>query len=193
MNLTVTLPILAAVCLAVDTHAQHVNRPAAKPPASRPQRPDRPERPAPKAEPKGRPAVGPGSAENLSKLLKLSPDQRTKALSSLPPARRTQIEKRLNDIQKMPAPEQANALEHLRRMQSLPSQKQQQVRASLRKLAELPQPRQGMVRRQIKQMRALSDVDRRALMNTEEFRSKFTPAEQQMVEDISLVTPQQQN
>ena len=75
-------------------------------------------------------------------------------------------------------------------MQSLPPQKQQQVRASVQKLTALPQPRHRMVQRQINQMKVLSDADRRALMNSEEFRSKFTPSEQQIIEDICLVTPQ---
>jgi DNA-directed RNA polymerase subunit F len=131
----------------------------------------------------------PGSAEYMAKLLKLPPDQRNRALSGLPPARRTQIEQRLNEYLKKPADERARDLEHLRRMQSLPPQKQNQVRASLRNLAALPQPRQRVVRQQINQLRPLSDTDRMALMNTEEFRNKFTPSEQQMIEDISLVTP----
>jgi hypothetical protein len=134
--------------------------------------------------------TGPGSAENQSKLLKLSPEQRNKALSALPPGRRAMIEKRLNDYQQMPEPQLARALEHLRRMQSLPPQKQNQVRASTKKFVELPQPRHGLVQKQLNQLRPLADDDRRALMNSEEFRSKFTPAEQQMIEDIALVTPQ---
>jgi len=134
--------------------------------------------------------TGPGSAENLSKLLKLSPEQRNKALSALPPDRRAMIEKRLDDYQQMPEPQRARALERLRRMQSLPQQKQNQVRASTKKFVELPQPRHGLVQKQLNQLRPLADDDRRALMNSEEFRSKFTPAEQQMIEDIALVTPQ---
>jgi hypothetical protein len=66
-----------------------------------------------------------------------------------------------------------------------------QVRASVTKLQALPAPRHAIVQRQINQMRPMTDVDRSALMNSEEFRSKFTPAEQQIIADISLVTPQE--
>jgi hypothetical protein len=189
MKLTAAIPVLVAACLAGDALAQHANRPAAKPPAST--RPLRPEHPPQKSEPTGEPRGerGPGAAENLAKLLQLSPEQRNKALSSLPPARRTQIEKRLNDYQQMPEPQRARALDRLRRMQSLPPQKQQHVRASVQKLTALPEPRHKLVQRQINQLRPLSDADRLAMMNTEEFRSKYTPAEQQMIEDICLVTP----
>jgi Protein of unknown function (DUF3106) len=192
MKLSVAIPVLTVVCLTGYADAQHVSRPPAKPPAVRPQRPERPPQKA-EARPDaglGSAEKGPGSAENLAKLLKLSPDQRNKALSGLPPARRAVIEKRLNDYQQMPEKQRAMALQRLRRMQSLPPQKQQQVRASSKGFLELPEPRRGLVKKQLNQLRPLSDADRLALMNTEEFRSKFTPAEQQMIEDICLVTPQ---
>lgn len=188
MKLIASIPFLVAIYLATAAQAQHVAKPAPKPPAAGPQRtspPPQANRPRPAGE------NGPGSAENLAKLLKLSPEQRNKYLSALPPARRAMIEKRLNDYQKMPEPDRVRALERLRRMQSLPPQKQNQVRASSKKFLELPQPRRGLVNREINQLRPLSDIDRRAMMNTEEFRSKFTPAEQQMIDDICLVTPQE--
>src|ERR1700692_2817074 len=111
MRLTVTIPVVIAVCLAGGVDAQHVTRPAAKPPATRPQRPEHApqERPAQKVE--GNVETGPGSSENLARLLKLSPEQRNKALDGLPAARRAVIEKRLNDYQKMPEPDRARALD----------------------------------------------------------------------------------
>ena len=185
MKLTAAISVLAAICLVRIADAQHVTRPPAKPPSNRPARPQPPpERPEANHE------IGPGAASNLEKLLKLSPEQRNKALSSLPPGRRAQIEKRLNDYQQMPERERVRALDRLRRMQSLPPQKQAQVRASSKRFLELPQPRHGLVQKQLNQLRPLSDSDRRAVMNSEEFRSKYTPAEQQMIEDICLVTPQ---
>jgi hypothetical protein len=190
------IPILAWACLAV-AHAENPNRPVAKPPAQPAQTP-KSERPAQGAKPNKNDPNLPkkkdtnfATAENLAKLLKLSPDQRTKALASLPPARRQQIEKRIEDYQKMPEMERARQLDRLRRMQGLPPQRQAQVRSSVAKLQALPAPRHSVVQRQINQMRPLTDVDRSALMNSEEFRSKFTPAEQQIIADICLVTPQE--
>ena len=192
MKVGLAIPVLAVGCLAA-ADAEKVNRNAAKapmPPAQVQTRPDRP----PKSNKQNgkqnaRQDQNFGSAENLSKLLKLSPEQRKKALESLPPARRQQIEKRLDDYQKMPEIERARALDRLRRMQSLPPQRQQQVRSSVTRLQTLPAPRHSVVQKQLNQLRVLSDADRSALMNSEEFRSKFTPAEQQIIADICLVTP----
>jgi hypothetical protein len=186
MKLGAAIPVVAVACLTV-ADAENANRPAAKPPANHAQA-ARPERPAKQNQRKREP--NPGSAENLEKLLKLSPDQRNRALASLPTARRDRIEKSLEVYQKMPESDRSKALDRLRRMQSLPPQRQQQVRASVTKLKTLPPPRHIVVQRQLAQMRSLSDADRSALMNSEEFRSKFTPAEQQIIADICLVTPQ---
>lgn len=197
MRLGVAIPFVAAVCITA-ADAENPNRPAAKPPAPTPQvRADRPANPKKEekrearreAKQEGKRENNPGSAEYLAKLLKLDSDQRTKALASLPPARRKIIEKKIDEYQKMPEVERARNLDRLRRMQSLPPQRQAQVRQSLQKRQGLPPQRLQVVQRQINQMRSLSDVDRDAVMNSEEFRSKFTPAEQQIIADICLVTP----
>ena len=191
MTVRAAIPILAAICLVNAAEAQKPNKgaPVAKPPAEPQHIPSAPTPPPNRPRPAAQ--GGPGSAENLDRLLKLSPEQRKKYLSALPPARRAQIEKRLSDYEKMPEPERTRTLEKLRLMQKLPPQKQSQVRASLKRFPELPEQRHKLVKRQINQLTPLSEVDRRAMMNTEEFRNKFTPAEQQMIEDICLVTPQE--
>jgi hypothetical protein len=194
MKVGLAIPVLAVGCLA-GADAEKLNRNAAKapmPPAQVQTRPDHPQKGNVKqnGKPNAKQDANFGSAETLIKLLKLSPEQRNKALAPLPPARRQQIEKRLDVYQKMPEVERARALDRLKRMQSLPPQRQQQVRASVTRLQALPAPRHAVVQRQLNQLRILSDVDRSALMNSEEFRSKFTPAEQQIIADICLVTPQ---
>jgi len=185
MKLLVAIPVFAAVCLVSAADAQKVTRPPKAPAATRAQQS------APQSQNKAHePAEGgPASPQNLERLLKLTPEQRNKALSSLPPARRAQILAKLENYQKIPPQQRAKNLDQLKRLQTLPPQKQQQVRAALRNFANLPQPRHHLVKVQLDQMNGLSPSDRRALMNSEEFRSKFTPGEQQMIEDMSLVTP----
>ena len=210
MKLIAAIPVFAAVCLVSGADAQHVTRPATTSIAVRPQLaepqpqkqgPQKQEKKAaqppekakakPQETPKTKPANsnegGPASPQNLEKLLKLTPNERTKALSSLPPARREQILAKLNDYQKIPPQRRARNLERLQRLQPLPPHKQAQVRASINRFATLPPPRHQFMQKQLNQMQGLSDSDRRALMNSEEFRSKFTPSEQQMIEDISLI------
>ena len=192
MTFRAAIPVFAAVCLVSYADGQKA-RPASPPPPPRPQphasaprpRPaeGQPKRPASEA---GNPAASPVA---LNRLLKLSPEQRTRALSSLPAPRRAQIEKKLEEYQKIPPQQRARELERYQRMHDLPPLKQQQVRASVQKLTLLPEHRRKLVQKQLNEMKSLSDADRSAMMNSEEFRSKFTPGEQQIIEDVGLITP----
>ncbi len=185
MKLIAAIPVFAAVCLVNPADAQKVTRPAAKP--STPPRAQQSAPPPSKNRPQEPPEGGPASPQNLEKLLKLTPEQRNKALSSLPPARREQVLAKLKNYQKIPPQQRARELERFQRLQMLPPQKRAEVRASLKNFQTVPQPRHRQIQAQINQMSGLSDSDRRALMNSEEFRSKYTPSEQQMIGDISLV------
>jgi len=197
------IPIFVAVCLCgsmvAQQHAKTPSAVAAKPSAPRPQQqqPQHPNSQAQKNGPRanGKAASGEtiqaGTPVGLERLIKLTPDQRNRALASLPPARREKIEQQLADYQRMKPEERAKVLDRYNRMQALPPLKQRQVRASMQQFAALPQPRKALVGKQINMMKGLSESDRRTLMNSEEFRSKFTASEQQMIEDIALVTPQE--
>jgi len=182
-----------------------VRPPAAHPPVSRPAaaRPQHPAAPPPSKTSKAKPvpsadkgaakatadAINAGTPDVLERLAKLSPEQRNRALAALPPARRAKILQQLSDYLKMRPEERAKVLDRYHRMQALPPQKRAQVRVSLQQFAGLPQPRKALVRRQLNLMKGLSDSDRRTMMNSEEFRSKFTASEQRMIGDIASVTP----
>ena len=185
MNVRVAIPVIAAVCLIGAADAQKVAKPQKTPAAAKPS----PVISAPVRGPEPKPGGGPASPQNLEKLLKMTPEQRNKALSALPPARRQQVLNKLEQYQKIPPRQRARELDQLQRLQSLPPPKRAQVRASLRKFQEIPEPRHKLIKKQIDQFNGLSDADRRGVMNSEEFRNKFTPAEQEMIKDISLVTP----
>jgi phage-related protein len=179
MKLFAAIPVIAVVCLVGAASAQKVTRPPKAPAATHPV--------VPAQEPKKQPDGPTASPQYLDKLLKLSPEQRNKALSSLPPQRRAQILAKLDNYQKVPPQQRARELDLLQRLQMLPPPKRAQVRNALRQFQAVPQPRRQQIQKQAKQLAGLPDGDRRSLMNSEEFRSKYTPAEQQMIEDLSLV------
>ncbi len=177
----------AAFCLtfgfAVAASAGEKNppRPAKVPAAPR----------APQARPNqeaNRPANRPGPAA-VDKLLGMTPEQREKALSTLPPARRQNIERRLGEIQKLPPAQQNRVRNRLELLNSLPPQRQSEVRRSMKQFQELPDERKMQIRQQVLRMAAMPDEDRRALMNTEEFRNRYSPIEQQMMGNLLEIQP----
>lgn len=190
MKLIAAIPVFATVCLVGTTHAQKMTRPLKAPAVTYPQTDTSapaPKKQAPAPKKQDPPDNVPASPQYLEKLLKLTPEQRNKALSSLPPPRRAQVLAKLDNYQKIPPQQRAKELDRLQRLQMLPPQKRAEVRNALKQFQAVPQPRHQQIQKQINQMSALSDSDRRALMNSEEFRSKYTPAEQQIIGDISLI------
>ncbi len=129
-------------------------------------------------------------SEQLQKLLEMKPEDRDKFLQGLPPQRRQNIEKRLGEIEKMAPARRTRVLTRLEMLNSLPLQKQQQVRRSMRQLQELPEERKGLILRELQQMAPMTDEQRREHMNSEEFRNRYSVTEQQMMSNLSEVTPE---
>ena len=64
------------------------------------------------------------------------------------------------------------------------------MRRGLSQFATLPADRQGTVRQEFESLRAMPEADRRSRMNSDEFRNKYNPREQQFLRDFSgLLSP----
>jgi hypothetical protein len=123
----------------------------------------------------------------FTRLERMTPEQREKALSQLPPARRAQIEKRIQNFQKLPPAVQERRLDRLERLNSLPPREQAQVRRSVNQLQNLPDDRRRAINQELRRMSAMPEDERQAYMNTEEFRNRFSPSEQQIVSDAAKI------
>src|SRR5579884_4210195 len=126
----------------------------------------------------------------LERLERMTPEQRSKALANLPPERRQQIEQKLQEFDRLSPEERVRERNQLERMNSLPPRRQNQVRRSIRQFEQLPDDRKLLVRRELDRMAAMPDDARRAYMNTEEFRNRYTPNEQQMMQNLSEILPE---
>lgn len=134
-----------------------------------------------------KPAQNHPGEQVFDKVMRMSPEERERALSKLPPARREQIEQRIRNFEKLPPARQELRLDRLERLNSLPPQRQNQVRKSMRDLQQLPEDRKAAINQELKVMAPMSDEERRAHMNTEEFRNRYSPAEQQMMSNLAAV------
>jgi hypothetical protein len=144
---------------------------------------------------KAPPPTGGGQAENrqpdqvFEKLLRLGPEDRARALSQLPPAQRERIEERLQTFEKLPPAAQTFRREELDLLHRLPQQRQNQVRKSVKDLELLPEDRRAAVNFEMRRMALMPDDERRAHMNSEEFRNRYSPAEQQMMSNLTAILP----
>jgi hypothetical protein len=126
----------------------------------------------------------------LQRLAQMTPEERQKALANLPPQRRQEILEKFREFQDMPPTAKQRATLEVERLQSLPQPRQNQVRRSLQQFRALPDERKATIRRELGRLSAMPEEDRRARMNSEEFRNRYSPAEQQMIGNLSeLVAP----
>ena len=104
-------------------------------------------------------------AGELDRFTKMSPKEREKELSQLPPQRRAAFEQRLAHYE------------------SLTPEQQQKVRQNVELMQSLPKDRQNAVRQEIQTINALPVPQRRKLLNSEEFNQRFSPDEQTLIRD----------
>jgi hypothetical protein len=93
----------------------------------------------------------------------MSPKEREKELSKLPPQRRAAFEQRFALYQRM-TPEQ-----------------QEKFKQTLETMESLPKDRQNAVKQQIQMLQALPFAQRKKLVESEAFRQKFSPDEQRLI------------
>jgi hypothetical protein len=142
------------VCGAVSPLAAQSKKAAAAP-----RKPPPPPKPAAK-----RPQVNP--AKELDQFSKMSPEDREKALSKLPPQRRAVVEQRLARYQNMTPERQEAFKRQLEIMQSLPKDRQNAVRDRIKEIRELP-----------------TQAERRKALTGDEFKKNFSPDEQEVVRE----------
>ena len=104
--------------------------------------------------------------KQIERLQKMTPEQREKALSNLPPERRQQVEQQLERLQNM-RPEVRDELD--RRFE---------------KLQSFPPARQRAVRQEVQSLRGMPFEDRRARLNSEEFRQQYSSDEQDLIRSV---------
>jgi hypothetical protein len=105
-------------------------------------------------------------ADQLEKLLKMSPEEREKNLSKYPPAQRQNLENRLGNLDKLSPDERAKRLDRARRLESLPPARRQAVNQQIQSIRQLPTVR-----------------ERRAALNSPEFERNYSPEEQQLIRE----------
>jgi hypothetical protein len=160
-------------------------KPPAKPPARPPAAQGRGRAAAPKAPKK----INDPGASIAQRLLQMSPEQRERALEKFPPERQAQIRQRLARLDSLPPQQQQRLTQQYERFANLPPDKQLLVRRQIQEYNRLPDDRKQIVGPELQRLRRMPEDKREATLQSEEFRNKFTPAEQKMIEDVSRNLP----
>jgi hypothetical protein len=121
----------------------------------------------------------------IDRWYRMTPSERQNALAKLPPERQKQILERLEQYNRLPKDERDRLRERYEQFSHLTPAKQDLVRRQMKRFSEVPTERRRVLSRELVRLRKASDEDRRARINSEEFRSRYTLLEQQMLQDLS--------
>ena len=120
-------------------------------------------------------------------LMKMTPEQREKALSELPPAQRDRIQTRIENFQKQKPEQQERRIHQIELLHALPLDEQARVRQSMNDRQALPDDRKKAVNQELERMRVMGVEEKQYHMSREEFRNRFSPAEQEMLGNLTKV------
>lgn len=170
---------------------------AAQKGAPKPPKPAPPQRDAAKANefknpeaPKGGGAPRLGAPGNpVERLMAMPPEQRERVLEKLPPSQQANLRQRLERYDKLPPAERARLNQMWNTFNSLPPEKQAVVTRQMQAFNNLPDDRRVTLGPVLQRLRRMPDDERHALLNSEEFKSKFSASEWQMLSDISRNFP----
>lgn len=140
---------------------------------------------APKAAAKGKIKPNGEGPAPLERWNRMTPEERRQALAKLPPERRRELQQKLQQYRNLP-PEQREQLgERYKAFSQLPPEQQNRARDLFRQFNSLPEDRRPAVKQEYEQLRSMPESERNERMNSEAFRSRYTPSEQQMLRDLS--------
>ncbi|HEY2845037.1 MAG TPA: DUF3106 domain-containing protein [Bryobacteraceae bacterium] len=125
----------------------------------------------------------------VQQLMRMTPEERERALEKLPPQRQALIRERLEKFDRLPKAEQERRLRLGEIFANLPPDKQDLVRHQIQAFNQLPDDRRRLVGAAFQRLRRLPESQRRELLASERFRSRFSSAEQQMIADLSENLP----
>ena len=164
----------------------------APPPRAAATRPNAPPKNAQK-QANGAPKAGGGRILNpgnpVLRMMAMPPERREQMLERLPPQQQVRLRQALENFDKLPPAERNRQLGILNMYANLPPEKQATLTKQIQLFNQLPDDRITVVRPELLKLHRMSESERSDRVASEEFKSKFTPAEQQMLGEISPYFP----
>lgn len=157
------------------------------------------------ARPVVRPRIGPkmgvgrapgGGAANpaLERWRAMTPGERQRALEKLPPERREEMRRRWEQFEaneRRLNPDQRDRLHQaFSQFRNLPPERQQMARKAFRQLMNQPEDRRVAMRNELESLRAIPAEERRARIDSEEFKGRFAKHERGILSDLSDALPE---
>lgn len=124
-------------------------------------------------------------ANQFERLLAMPPEKREQVIEKLPPGQQQRLRTRLAQFDQLPPQQKALRLEMLNRYFALPAERQEAYSRQVQAFNGLEPERRQAVIRELRQLWKLPAEKRQARLGSEDFKTRFSPAELQMLGEIS--------
>jgi uncharacterized protein DUF3106 len=160
---------------------------AAQRPRNAPPPPPRRQQPRPQKESRQQGHAG----DWLRRYKDVPPNEQERALQNdpqfrhLPPERQQELRQRLQRFSNLPPEQQQRVLNRMETWEHLTPEQKQQAREIFGQMQQLPPDRRRMVHSAIGDLRAMPSEQREQVINSERFKSMFSPQEREMLRGAS--------
>jgi hypothetical protein len=180
------ITLFMALC-AASVQAQ--NKQAPKNAPAQPRNP--PAQPkAPPAQPKAGMFNGAQPATALvTRLARMAPEERQRALSNLPPGQRARISNQLERFMALSPQDQARLRNQAMVLSRMPPARQEEIRSSLRAFNQMDIDRKRVLSREMRALALLPTSERRAVMSSDAFVNRFSAPERKIMADLAEIMP----
>lgn len=120
----------------------------------------------------------------LERLSRMTPGERDRLFSRLPPERRSLIEERLGKYSKMPSAAKERLRDEYNSFQQLPAEKQEEVRKLYKQFSELPETRRPALRRELVRLRNMPEDRRTKRMASDRFLEEYSESERTLLASL---------
>lgn len=125
-------------------------------------------------------------ASPATRLFRMSPEDREKAISQLPNEnRRQELRRQLEWFDALPKEAQEAQLRRLDRFAQLPPEKKAEVQGMVVELNHLPPPRANQVRQALYRLQTMNDQQRENLLQNPNFQARFSPQELRIINGLA--------
>lgn len=120
----------------------------------------------------------------MERLSRMTPNERDRLFSKLPPERRSLIEERLGKYSKMPSAAKERLRDEYSSFQQLPPEKQEEVRKLYKQFSELPEDRRPALRRELVRLRNMPENRRTKRMASGKFLEEYSDSERSLLASL---------
>lgn len=125
----------------------------------------------------------------IDRLSKMKPEERKRFLETLPPDRRETMERRLERYGRL-TPEEREQLERsYESFEAMTPERREEMRRLFSRFNGVPEERRSVLRREVSSMRSMTADERKARLESDEVRDKYTSEERQLLSDLAKVLP----